>query len=93
MNVSIETIGGNCPVQADGTIAGKPFYFRARGERWSIGIGGDPIGDPEWFYGEPYGTEEYAASWMPVEEAEGFIHAAAARYLREQSRTGVGKPG
>ena len=31
----IDWCGGNCPVQAEGKINGKPFYFRARGECWS----------------------------------------------------------
>ena len=30
-----------CPVQCAGTVNGQPFYFRARGERWTLGVGGD----------------------------------------------------
>lgn len=37
--IVIESLGGNCPVQATGTIDGEPFYFRSRGEHWSIEIG------------------------------------------------------
>jgi hypothetical protein len=37
--ILIESLYGNCPVQADGTIDGEPFYFRARGDEWAIEIG------------------------------------------------------
>lgn len=49
MTLHIEWLGGNCPVQSEGTVDGKPFYFRARGEHWSMGIGGEPVGEPEWY--------------------------------------------
>lgn len=84
-NVHIEMIGGNCPVQAEGTIAGKEFYFRARGERWSIGIGGDTVGDPDWYYEEEYPGGQFAAGWMTEAEARTFIDQAADRYIASQS--------
>lgn len=37
--IRIDSLGGNCPVQADGFIDGEPFYFRSRGQHWSIEIG------------------------------------------------------
>ena len=77
----IEWLGGNCPVQAEGSVAGKAFYFRARGVRWTMGIGGDPVGEPEWEMSEPYGGGPYDAGWMPDDEARGFIEKAAAAYL------------
>lgn len=42
--VTITEIGGMCPMQAEGTIDGAPFYFRVRWGKWEIGI--DPDGDP-----------------------------------------------
>lgn len=78
-SIKIETLGGNCPVQADGTIDGKPFYFRARGDHWSIGIGNDPISDPEWHYEEEYGQWP-DAGWMPHYEALAFISKAVKLY-------------
>lgn len=30
--------GGYCPVQAEGTVNGNPFYFRARHGDWSLHI-------------------------------------------------------
>lgn len=35
----IASLGGNCPVQATGTVAGVPFYFRARHGHWRVEIG------------------------------------------------------
>ena len=79
--IRIDTFGGNCPVQAEGTIDGKPFYFRARGDHWSMSIGGEDIFfAPDWFYEEDYGDAEYAAGWMPMHEALGFIAQAFGMY-------------
>ena len=86
-SVVIDWIGGNCTVQAEGTVDGEPFYFRARGERWSIGIGGDPVDEPKWFYEEPYGTWP-DAGWMAVEEAETFLQAAVRRYAERPDPRG-----
>lgn len=79
--IIIETIGGLCPVQAEGTIDGKPFYFRARGQRWTIGIEGEPVGFPAWFYAQPYG-EPHEAGYLdsPEATAKAFIQMAA--YIR-----------
>jgi len=77
----IDTIGGNCPVQAEGRIGGRTkFYFRARGDRWSMSIGGrDLIGDPDWYFEEDYGVWP-DAGWMPVEEARQKIDQAIKLY-------------
>ena len=48
---------GLCPVQAEGTIDGYPFYFRARGERWGLHIapiGLDPLHDDAECHYEEY---------------------------------------
>lgn len=79
----IDQIGGNCPVQAEGTIVGQPSYFRARGEHWSIGIGGDIVGHPDWYYEEKYPGGKFAAGWMTEAEARAFIGQAAKRYLMD----------
>ena len=79
-DITIDYLGGNCPVQAEGTVNGKPFYFRARGEHWSMSIGGaDPVGEPEWDHAEWFG-EWPDAGWMTPQQAEAFLRAAAARY-------------
>jgi len=76
-SITIGWLGGNCPVQAEGTIGGEPFYFRARGDRWTIGIGGDVIDMPSWLYEEEYPS----AGWMTEAEARAFIEEAAQRYF------------
>ena len=39
---NIESIGGMCPTQAEGTLNdGRRFYFRARHGVWSLQVGSD----------------------------------------------------
>ena len=80
----IDGIGGNCPVQAEGTVDGVPFYFRGRGEHWQMNIGGDDlILCPDWCWREAYGDHQYAAGWMSEDEALLFIEQAVARWRDE----------
>lgn len=75
MCVVIDSIGGNCPVQAEGLIDGFGFHFRARGARWSVEVyngGNDP-----WITTQKYSDEPYAAGWMTEDEARAFIEKAA----------------
>lgn len=81
--VVVDWIGGNCPVQAEGTIDGEPFYFRARGQHWVCEIGIDrDIGGSKWDCIREYGSHPYGAGWMTEAEARGFI-AEAAEIWRE----------
>jgi hypothetical protein len=90
--IVIEYLAGNCPVQAEGTIDGKRFYFRARGESWRIEIHPTATGDvlswggDGWHYTEPYGDGPFAAGWMPEDEARQMIEKAALIYRRTQER-------
>lgn len=90
------------PVQAEGTVAGRPFYFRARGAWWSFSVSERPDVDPVeidsaeaaagrgWWRGGDYGPSgRYAASYMPLEEARQLIRQCAADYVRE-TRAGRG---
>ena len=81
MNLTLERIGGNCPVQADGTFDGNAFYFRARGDSWQFHVAptqDEIFGDTELFYIErDYGDGPFDAGWMPENEALGFIAQAA----------------
>jgi len=74
--IVIDWIAGNCPVQAEGSIDGHEFYFRARHTHWRLEVG-------EWDYAERYSDEPYAAGWMTEEEARGFI-AKAAEFFRHR---------
>ena len=85
LGVVIASLGGNCPVQGEGTIDGKPFYFRARGEHWSIGIGGeDGLYNLEWTHEEPWGCEPFSAGWMSQRTARRMINRGAALYRLRQ---------
>lgn len=73
--ITLDTIGGNCPVQAEGTVDGKQFYFRARGDSWQLHIGDgehDLWTNPLFYTEQAYGTWP-EAGWMPQHEAVGFI--------------------
>jgi hypothetical protein len=76
--VSISEISGFCPVQATGTIDGFPFYFRARGEHWSLAICHLPLTEPVWYHREPWGSEPFEAGYMTVDEATQMIQKGAA---------------
>jgi hypothetical protein len=93
--ILIDEIGGACPLQAEGFIDGHPFYFRARGDRWQIGLaaqGGTQddavqatimrdLPPGYWYYEEDYGEPNgFAAGWMPVREGLEFIEQAAQRF-------------
>ena len=83
MNIEIDMLGGNCPVQAEGRINGQAFYFRARGEHWSMSIGGgDVVGNPDWYYEEPFGAQ-FEAGWMTEKQAREFISAAAQKFAAQ----------
>jgi hypothetical protein len=44
--LAIEYLSGLCPVQAEGTMDGFPFYFRARHTGWSLTVaapGQEPV--------------------------------------------------
>lgn len=75
--------GGKAPVQGYGVIDGKDYYFRSRGEHWSMSIGGDLHGSPDWYYEERYGTWPDAGG-ISAEQAYDFIAEAA-----EKFRSGV----
>ena len=86
VDIQIDLLGGNCPVQAEGTFNGIEFYFRARGEGWSIGVGGETDLAPDWYFEQPYGTKKFAAGWMSVAEARAFIEVAARRWIEAATK-------
>ena len=88
-DVIIHEICGNCPVQAEGTIMGVPFYFRSRGNTAAIGIGEDPVGvtlGSDGFYrSEQIGDSAFAAGWISEGQACAMIHKWAEEYKKEVS--------
>lgn len=73
---TLYTYGGNCPVQAEGIIDGKAFYFRARGQHWQFHVADRPgliFDKPLLYIDRLYSDQPYEAGWMPLHEAMGFI--------------------
>lgn len=82
VDIVYEMCGGNCPVQADGTFNGYYFYFRGRGEGWTMEVG-IPKGNlgwdgiSAWDYEEKYEGPKEDAGWMSEDEARVFVEKAA----------------
>ena len=87
--LKIDTIGGFCPVQAEGALDGMPFYFRARGQHWSFSVGAEPVGKPDWIHREAYGEGPFDAGYMLEEEALSFIAKAVGLYREIPEPTGA----
>ncbi len=89
----LDTIGGNCPVQAEGSIDGTPFYFRARGSHWTFSVGRD-VFDPDYHVQVKYGPDArpFAAGWIDEDEARDIVDACVSEYLlsRAKLHTGIG---
>jgi hypothetical protein len=88
----VQWLSGLCPVQANGQIDGRPFYFRARHDEWSIRIAKFKGGDMDdvidardaWEHREKYGQDP-DAGYMPFIEALAFIEWSAKRWRYERS--------
>lgn len=82
MSIKIETLGGNCPVQGEGTIDGVPFYFRARGEHWTLSVSkNQEIGsEADWMVRIRYSRDTFGAGWMTEDEARRLIYIGAQMY-------------
>jgi hypothetical protein len=79
-------LGGACPVQAEGTINGHPFYFRYRGDEWSLTIApknGDPMDiDHAVYYRSRHDhTGEIFNGWMEDDEVREIISACAREWM------------
>jgi hypothetical protein len=86
------------PVQAEGTLDGHPFYFRARGDRWTFSVAEEPGVDPVqidsvesavgrgYFLAAPYGAPgSFAAGYMALAEARDLIEECIRRYRADRS--------
>lgn len=86
------------PVQAEGTVGGHPFYFRARGDAWTFSLAEEPGLDPAsidsaesavgrgYFLAAQYGApRSFAASYMPLAEARNLIRECVRRYRADRS--------
>lgn len=93
LGITIDYIGGNCPVQAEGAFDNRRFYFRARHDEWRVHVWEDerrykdiPWDEKTWETGADYG-EWPDAGWMPQHEAVGFICDSIETYRKEHDGT------
>jgi hypothetical protein len=93
-------IYGTAPVQAEGTINGFLFYFRARHDQWTFAVSEYPEIDPVdiqttetgkqhgYFASGQYGNEfDYAASYMEIDHVKEIIHQCSRDYLTSKGKT------
>lgn len=89
----IDSITSPSPVQAEGTIGGNKFYFRARWDTWSFAVSENPEIDPvlvdspeKGFYiEEKYGNNSYEAGYMPLEKVNSILEHCADLYLNNRN--------
>lgn len=80
MKVDIYFIDGFCPVQSEGKFGDHYYYFRARGESWSIIVGVDEktlLTKYKWRYSEDWPHGSFSAGYMSEEDARNCINRAA----------------
>ncbi|WP_155832795.1 hypothetical protein [Hymenobacter swuensis] len=91
------TLEGCCPVQAEGTVASRPFYFHARWHEWSFcvsetaevsAVDMSSMLQADTFGFQVTGTtaETYDAGWMEFDEAERIIKQCSRQYLELKSK-------
>lgn len=87
-------IWGHAPVQAEGTVHGKKFYFRAKYEQWEFSLSESEEVDPvdisfpeQGFFREaPYGKPRTSeASFIAYDEAEALIKKCAQEYINARN--------
>ncbi len=83
----------SAPVQAEGHIAGIPFYFRARHDSWSFAVASGAQPDPVLISSSTEGFlltgsvrgGQSAASYLSLQEATAIIQASAATFLNQRA--------
>ena len=82
LGITLDSLGGNCPVQAEGSFDSHRFHYRARGDEWQFHVWKAeratkcremPFGEEAFLIERDYGDGPYDAGWMPRHEALGFI--------------------
>ncbi len=69
MSLTFSYLGGNCPVQSEGMFDEYEFYFRARGQHWSIELIDPNTLKTVFEMRVEYGEGGFSAGWMPHDEA------------------------
>lgn len=87
-HLHIDYLYGCCPVQAEGDVDDKPFYFRARGSHWSFALSEDTdncdttnLATVDFYVEERCGNGPFDAGYMPLEVAQALIMQCAEEYL------------
>lgn len=95
--LTIEFTCTAAPVQAEGVVADRAYYFRARGEAWEFTIAERPGGDPAalgpedaasgaaWHRSGVVRGDRFAASYLPLDQATSIIHECARAYIAERA--------
>jgi hypothetical protein len=83
--VTVESHLDMCPVEYSGRVDDKAYYFRSRGRCWEMTIAetvdaaveaalsGDPLETSVFHCAGHYGNDQYAAGYVPLEQAEEII--------------------
>ena len=81
--LDVKWMGGWCPVQSEGNLGKKRWYFRSRGDGWSFYLG-EPNTDI-FSHNDYFRTEDWGkwpdAGYMPLDIALGFILDCVEEYL------------
>lgn len=85
--IKIDYIGGVCPIQAEGTINGEPFYFRSRHQHWSLCIGENAsLGSysklNKYYKKAKWGEGLHSAGFMNIKDAKTIIKDTINDYLK-----------
>ena len=64
----VDSIGGMCPTQSEGTMSGNPYYFRARHGQWELRAV-KPGCDPVW----PKNKEDMLLNWGGDDPSNGWM--------------------
>jgi hypothetical protein len=96
--VTVRFLTDAAPIQAEGDVRGRPFYFRARHNAWRFVVSESPDLDPVeieaehvaagqgWLIeGEIGAPREARASFLSRADATMLIEQCAAAYLRERA--------
>lgn len=77
---------GACPVQGEGTLAGRKVYYRSRGEGWQFHVapeGGEVFDDGEWLY-ERRNYFFPDGGWVTSEVSEACIREAVSAWVSHE---------
>jgi hypothetical protein len=88
---------GYGPVQAEGSVAARPFYFYARWHEWSFSVSEttdvSAVDMSAMLQADAFGfqvtgttAESYDAGWMEFDEAERIIKQCSRQYLELKSK-------